>query len=104
MKRLLALLAGAALCAGALAGTAGAVRRAFKTRPKGGIEGALLPSQLHLWRYDKAKGKYVVAPGDASKPYVPKMRKAAQPWTIAFAEGWAANPFSVPIHKGVYQL
>jgi ribose transport system substrate-binding protein len=104
MKRLLALIAAAALGAGALAATAGSVSGAFKPRPKAGIEGALLPSQLHLWRYDSAKGKYVVVPGDASKPYVPKMRKAAKPWTIAFAEGWAANPFSVPIHKGVYQL
>jgi ribose transport system substrate-binding protein len=103
-NRLLALVAVAAVGAGALAAAAGSVSGAFKPTPKAGIKGALLPSQLHLWRYDKSKGHYVVATGDASKPYVPQMRKAAKPWTIAFAEGWAANPFSVPIHQGVYRL
>jgi ribose transport system substrate-binding protein len=76
----------------------------FTPAPKAGIKGALLPAQLHLWKYDKNAGHYVVVSGDASKPYVPHMRKAPKPWTIAFAEGWAANPFSVPIHKGVYAL
>jgi ribose transport system substrate-binding protein len=103
-RRPLALVAGAALAAGALAATASSTGLGFTPRPKSGIKGALLPSQLHLWKYDKSKGHYVVVAGNASEPYVPHMRKAPKQWTIAFAEGWAANPFSVPIHKGVYKL
>src|SRR4051812_38012399 len=103
-RRLLMLVAAAALAGGALAASASSTGTAFKPRPKAGIKGALLPAQLHLWRYDTANGHYVVVKGNAAKPYVPKMRKAPKQWTIAFAEGWAANPFSVPIHKGVYKL
>jgi ribose transport system substrate-binding protein len=81
--------------------TAGAARQGYVPHPPAGIKGALLPSQIHLWRYDKTSGKYVVAPGKAGT-YVPHIRKAPKSYTIAFAEGWAANAFSVPIHKGVY--
>ena len=73
----------------------------FNPQPRGGIKGALLPGQLHLWRYDKSAGHYVVAPGSAADGYVPHMRKAPKTWTIAFAEGWAANPFSVPIPRAL---
>jgi ribose transport system substrate-binding protein len=97
------LVAGIAIVAGVVAATASS-GVTFKPHPKGGIKGALLPSQLHLWKYNKAQGRYVVVPGNASKPYVPHIGKAPKAWTIAFAEGWAANPFSVPIHKGVYTL
>src|SRR5436189_1250880 len=93
-----------AITAGVVASTASSTGLGFTPHPKSGIKGALLPSQLHLWKYNTNKGHYVVFPGNASKPYVPRMHKASQPWTIAFAEGWAANPFSVPIHKGVYKL
>ena len=34
----------------------------FNPHPKGGIKGALLPGQLHLWKYDKSAGRYVVEP------------------------------------------
>jgi ribose transport system substrate-binding protein len=95
----LACAIGAAAAASGWAGPLG-----FNPQPRGGIKGALLPGQLHLWRYDKSAGHYVVAPGSAANGYVPHMRKAPKAWTVAFAEGWAANPFSVPIHKGVYKL
>jgi ribose transport system substrate-binding protein len=81
--------------------TAGAARQGFTPHPPAGIKGALLPSQIHLWRYDKS-GKYVAVTGKAPAVYVPHIRKAPRRYTIAFAEGWAANPFSVPIHQGVY--
>jgi ribose transport system substrate-binding protein len=77
---------------------------AFKPQPKSGIKGGLLPSDLKLWKYDKSTGKYVDVPGDASKQYQPHDDKAPKPYTFAYAEGWAANPFSVSIHKGVYDL
>ena len=77
---------------------------AYTPKPKGGIKGALLPNQLKLWKYDFKAGHYVVVPGAASKPYVPNIRKSPKKYTIAFAEGWAANAFSVPIHKGIYKL
>jgi len=66
--------------AAAASGWAGPL--SFNPTPKGGIKGALLPAQLHLWRYDKSAGHYVVAPGSASRPYVPHMRKASKTWTI----------------------
>jgi ribose transport system substrate-binding protein len=104
VRRWLTLLVGMALLAGVMASAGSSIGPNYKPKPKAGIKGALLPSQLHLWKYNKSKGHYVVVPGNAAKPYVPRMRKAATPGTIAFAEGWAANPFSVPIHKGIYNL
>jgi ribose transport system substrate-binding protein len=76
----------------------------FKPVPKGGIKGALLPSQVKLWKYDTATGRYKVVPGKAPARYTPHVGKAPRQYTIAFAEGWAANAFSVPIHKAMYAL
>lgn len=76
----------------------------FTARPQGGIQGALLPSERKLWTYDAASGKYVAVPGDASGEYVPNLRKPAKHLTFAFAEGWAAIPFSVSINKGIYRI
>jgi ribose transport system substrate-binding protein len=76
----------------------------FKPTLKAGIKGALLPSQIKLWRYDKASGLYKVVPGKPPAVYVPHITKAPRKYTIAFAEGWAANAFSVPIHKAMYKL
>jgi ribose transport system substrate-binding protein len=76
----------------------------FKPRPQGGISGALLPNERKLWKYDFDAGKYVEAAGDASGQYVPNLRKPAKPLTFAFAEGWAAIPFSVSINKGIYRI
>jgi ribose transport system substrate-binding protein len=75
----------------------------FTPSPKGGIKGALLPAQVKLWKYDKATGLYKVAPGKPAS-YTPHVGKAPRQYTIAFAEGWAANAFSVPIHKAMYAL
>ena len=61
-------------------------------------------SKRKLWKYDFDAGKYVEAPGDASGQYVPNLRKPAKPLTFAFAEGWAAIPFSVSINKGIYRI
>jgi ribose transport system substrate-binding protein len=77
---------------------------AFTPRPQGGIKGALLPSERSLWTYDAATGKFVVVEGDASAQYVPNLRKPAKPLTFAFAEGWAAIPFSVSINQGIYRI
>ena len=75
---------------------------AFTPHRTGGIPGALLSTELKLWKYDPATATYVVADGDASAPYVPNDRNASKPYTIAYEEGWAANTFSVSIHKGIY--
>ena len=48
--------------------------------------------------------KYNEVAGDASAPYVPNLRKPGKPLTFAFAEGWAAIPFSVSINKGIYKI
>jgi ribose transport system substrate-binding protein len=85
------------VAASALAGGGG-----FTPKPPAGIKGALLPKQVSLWKYDKATGEYRAVAGKRPAAYVPHIRKAPKKWTIAFAEGWAANAFSVPIHKGVY--
>jgi len=77
---------------------------AFTPRPQGGIAGALLPSERKLWSYDAETGKYVEVAGDASQPYTPNLRKPSKPLTVAFAEGWAAIPFSVSINKGIYRI
>ena len=97
------LLTAVALLAIAIAGT-DAPAQTFTPRPQSGIKGALLPNERQLWTYDAATGKYVVVPGDASGQYVPNLRKPAKHLTFAFAEGWAAIPFSVSINKGIYRI
>lgn len=97
-----AILAMAA--ATALASAPALAEEAFSPRPQGGISGALLPSERSLWTYDAASGKFVVVEGDASAQYVPNLRKPSEPLTFAFAEGWAAIPFSVSINKGIYRI
>lgn len=99
-----ALVAAGMVLGGLQMGTAFADDGGFKPRPQGGISGALLPSERKLWKYDFDAGKYVEAPGDASGQYVPNLRKPAKPLTFAFAEGWAAIPFSVSINKGIYRI
>lgn len=94
----------AATVAMGIAGGQALAAEAFSPRPQGGIKGALLPSERSLWTYDAATGQFVVVEGDASAPYVPNLRKPSKPLTFAFAEGWAAIPFSVSINKGVYRI
>ncbi len=76
----------------------------FSAAPVGGIPGALLPSERSLWVYDQATGKFKTVDGDASQPYVANIRPADKKYKFAFAEGWAAIPFSVAINKGMYKL
>ncbi len=104
--RPLVVLGAAAVAAACFAGQSFAdeAGAAFSPRPQGGIPGALLPSERKLWTYDSATGKYVEAPGDASGQYTPNLRKPSKPLTFAFAEGWAAIPFSVSINKGIYKI
>ncbi len=104
---LVAAVAAAVLVAGgvATAQSPGASGSGFTPVRQGGIPGALLPSELKLWTYDKASGKYVEAPGDASQPYVPNDdRQFPAGTTIGYLEGWAANTFSVAIHDRLYEL
>ena len=96
-----ALVSVVAAC-GSSGGAASQSAAAFTPHRTGGIAGALLASELKLWKYDPATAKYVVADGDASAPYVPNDRNAPKAYTIAYEEGWAANSFSVSIHKGIY--
>ena len=89
---------------GAPASSAPAAAPGFSASPAGGIPGALLPGERSLWAYDAATGKFGTVDGDASAPYVPSIRASDERITIAFAEGWAAIPFSVAINKGMYGL
>lgn len=109
--RRIGLIAAAMMLVAACGGTAspsvapsGSASTAFSPRPASGIPGALLPTERKLWTYDAATGKYTVVDGDASAPYVPNIRKPSKPLTFAFAEGWAAIPFSVAINKGIYRI
>ncbi len=107
-RGVMALMAAAAVVAAggaAQAQSPAASGSGFTPDRQGGIPGALLPAELKLWTYDTAAGKYVVAPGDASQPYVPNLdRKFPAGTTIGYLEGWAANPFSVAIHDRLYAL
>jgi ribose transport system substrate-binding protein len=95
--------AGSSTAASPSAAAASPSAAAFTPQRASGIPGALLPSELKLWKYDSSAGKYVEVPGDASAPYVPNdNRTAPKPYTIGYIEGWAANPASALIHKGIY--
>ena len=103
--RLATLTVAAGLVAVSFSGQGSAEDAAtFTPRPQGGIKGALLPSERSLWTYDAATGTYKVVEGDASAQYTPNLRKPSKPLTFAFAEGWAAIPFSVAINKGIYKI
>jgi ribose transport system substrate-binding protein len=103
---LVAVLASLAACSGSGASTAPIAEggTAFSPRPQSGINGALLPSERTLWTYDTSTGMYDEAEGDASAPYTPNIRQPDGAVTFAFAEGWAAIPFSVAINEGVYRI
>ncbi|HZV72260.1 MAG TPA: substrate-binding domain-containing protein [Conexibacter sp.] len=64
------------------------------------IKGDLPPASRKLWHYDTKTGKYVVVSGDAST-FDAKLAKPAKPFTLAYMDPWAANPFSIPIREGV---
>lgn len=65
---------------------------------KGGVPGALLSEELKLWNYDFTTGVYVPAEGDATS-YTLDLTKPEKTFTLAFMDGWAANPFAIPIRK-----
>lgn len=69
----------------------------------GGIPGALLPEELKLWKYDFATAKYTPTEGDA-KSYVVNLVKPDKTFTLAHMDGWATNPFAIPITKGIAKL
>ena len=98
------ILAASGLLAAVVSFAGPASSQTFTPRPEGGIKGALLPSERSLWIYEAATGTYVLAAGDVAKPYVPNLRKPSKPLTFAFAEGWAAIPFSVAINNGIYRI
>ena len=78
---------------------------AFVPTRQGGIPGALLPDELHLWKYDTSTGKYTVVDGDATQPYVVNTdRQFPAGTSIGYEEGWASNPFSVSIHDSLFKL
>lgn len=70
---------------------------------KGGIPGALLPEELKLWKYDFATAKYTPTEGDAQS-YVLNLVKPDKTFTLAHMDGWATNPFAIPIAKGIAKL
>ena len=69
----------------------------------GGIPGALLPEELKLWKYDFATGKYTPTEGDAQS-YVVNLVMPDKTFTLAHMDGWATNPFAIPIAKGIAKL
>jgi ribose transport system substrate-binding protein len=80
-----------------------AAEQAFVPERAAGIQGALPPADRRLWRYDGQTGRYVVVDGDASS-YEPRLDPPAEPFTLAYMDPWAANPFSIPIREGVERL
>lgn len=70
---------------------------------KSGIPGALLPEELKLWKYDFATAKYTPTEGDAQS-YVLNLVKPDKTFTLAHMDGWATNPFAIPIAKGIAKL
>jgi ribose transport system substrate-binding protein len=68
-----------------------------------GIPGALLPEELKLWKYDFATAKYTPTEGDAQS-YVLNLVKPDKTFTLAHMDGWATNPFAIPITKGIAKL
>jgi ribose transport system substrate-binding protein len=78
-------------------------RGSVRPRPQGGIRRAA-PRRALAVDLRRGDRQFVVAEGDASAPYVTNIRKPSKPLTFAFAEGWAAIPFSVSINQGIYRI
>ncbi|MDA3018249.1 MAG: sugar ABC transporter substrate-binding protein [Actinomycetota bacterium] len=72
----------------------------FEAVLQGGVPGALLPEELQLWKYDFATGAYTVDEGDASS-YNLNLNKPGKTFTLAHMDGWATNPFAIPIRKSI---
>ena len=72
----------------------------FEAVLKGGVAGALLPEELQLWKYDFATGAYTIDEGDAGS-YALNLNKPGKTFTLAHMDGWATNPFAIPIRKSI---
>ncbi|MEO1024512.1 MAG: sugar ABC transporter substrate-binding protein [Pseudomonadota bacterium] len=105
---MLSLTSMKSLAAGALLGSMVfapiALAQDFEARPRGGIPGALLPSERSLWLYDSTSQKFNTVDGDASAAYEARPRKLPPGTKVGFAEGWAAIPFSYAINQRLYEL
>ena len=101
----LALLALTGCSSGSSDENAGSSEEAGVYTPvlKGGIPGALLPEELKLWKYDFATAKYTPTEGDAQS-YVLNLVKPDKTFTLAHMDGWATNPFAIPIANGIAKL
>lgn len=77
---------------------------AFTAKPKVGIPGALLPSELKLWKYNSGTGKYDIVAGNASKPFEPELHKFPAGTKLGYIDPWAANSFAIPIREGMEEL
>ena len=101
----LALLALTGCSSGSSDENAGSSEEAGAYTPvlTGGIPGALLPEELKLWKYDFATAKYTPTEGDAQS-YVVNLVKPDKTFTLAHMDGWATNPFAIPITKGIAKL
>ena len=101
----LALLALTGCSSGSSDENAGSSEEAGEYTPvlTGGIPGALLPEELKLWKYDFATAKYTPTEGDAQS-YVVNLVKPDKTFTLAHMDGWATNPFAIPITKGIAKL
>jgi ribose transport system substrate-binding protein len=76
----------------------------FQPKRVAGIQGGLLPSELKLWKYDRASGKYVVVPGDASKPYTPHIERPSRKLTVAYDDGYGGIPFTIAIKRSLERI
>ena len=85
-------------------GEGGSSNASFKAKEVGGVAGALLPDELELWKYNSSDGRYVGAPGNAEKPFVPKLKRFSSGTKIGYIDPWASNPFSIPIREGFEEL
>ena len=74
-------------------------------RPRAASPARSSRANASLWIYDQANRR-VCGGGTATprQPYSPNPGSPPKPLTFAFAEGWAAIPFSVAINKGMYKI
>ena len=109
-RRALQTLAATALASLALASCHSATSasgadagKPFTPQRADNVPGDLLPTNRQLWRYDAATGRYQTVAGDAAS-YTPNLRKPGHPYTLAYMDPWADNPFAIPIREGVEKL
>ena len=62
--------------------------------PKGGILGALPPSEVFLWKYNFDTGLFEQEGDSPAPPFDASPRTASQDWQIGWSNPWAALEFS----------